>query len=301
VTATLKELLPDGVLAPGIWDALSARLAERAGFSCLLQGGFQLEATMVGAPDLGLMTASEVITQASNILAATTLPLIVDIDTGFGGVNNIWRTVRGLEMVGVSAVHIEDQTSPKHCPSIAAKSLQSREQAVLRVQAALDARRSDDFLVIARTDADGSFAELVERSNLYLEAGADVAMPMLMSVDGVPIAALSPDEQMDSFAKLAAEIDGYVYWNNRQVPVGYTAHDLISAGFNVVGFPIDGLRVSAAAIQRLFASIAEHGTAVPYYEDRPEDVMGAAEFATKLLALTEFTEREEKFTWTAPA
>jgi methylisocitrate lyase len=298
MTAPLKSLLGRGVVVPGVWDALSARLAERAGFSCLCLGSFQLEATLVGGPDLGLMTATEVTTQASRIIAATDLPLIVDIDTGFGGVNNIWRSVRDLELVGVSAVHIEDQTSPKHCPSIAGKDLQSRQEAVLRVQAAVDARRSEDFLIIARSDADTSFGELVTRSNMYLEAGADVAMPMLMSVDGVPIGNLTPDEQMESFAKLAAEIHGDVYWNNSTVPIGYTAADLVSAGYSLVNFPIDALRVSVVAIQRVFASIAAAGTAVSYYGDRPDDWIGAAQLATEFLALTDFTEREEKFTLT---
>ncbi len=298
MTEPLKALLTNGVVVPGIWDALSAKLAENAGFSSVVLGGFQLEATLVGAPDLGLITPTEVISRAASVLEATDLPLIVDIDNGFGGTANIWRTVRGLETLGVAAVHMEDQTSPKRCPSLLTATpveVHNREEAVLRVEAAIDARRTDDILIIARTDAP-TWDEVVLRSNLFLEAGADIAMPMLMHVDGVPIWDLSPDAQMENFAKLAAQIDGPVFWNNRSVPLGHTASDLFSAGYSVVGMPIDALRASVAAIERLFASLARYGTAVPYYEENPGDRIDAKQFATEFLGLNDFIERESRFT-----
>jgi len=120
---------------------------------------------------------------------------------------------------------------------------------------------------------------------------------MLMSVDGVPIGQLSPDQQMEKFAKLAAQIDGHVCWTNREVPVGYTTSDLISAGYSIVSYPIDALRVSIAAMRRLFASMMSSGTAVDYYNENPGDRLGAAELATSVLGLDGFMERETKFAW----
>jgi methylisocitrate lyase len=248
------------------------------------------------------MTATEVGIQAARIIAATELPVIVDIDTGFGGVNNIWRSVRDLELVGVAAVHIEDQASPKTCPAISTnKKLQPREEAVLRVEAAVDARRSDDFVIIARSDADSSFDELVTRSNLYLQAGADVAMPILMEVDGVPVTALSPDQQMETFQKLAAEIDGPVCWSNRAVPTGYTADDLVSAGFSLVLLPIAGLRVVIAGLRRLYGSYHATGNFASYFSERPDEMMSSLELASGALDLEGFLAREERFTWDADA
>src|SRR5687768_11111306 len=101
---SFKAMLAGGVVAPGVWDAATALLAKQAGFHCLYQSGYLHEATQIGAPDLGLMTLTEVASQASRIIAATDLPLVVDIDTGFGGVNNLWRTIRTLEAAGVAAV-----------------------------------------------------------------------------------------------------------------------------------------------------------------------------------------------------
>ena len=292
----LRAELARGVVAPPVWDALSARLAKAAGFRALAQSGFALEATQIGAPDLGLMTATEVGLQAMRIVAASDLPLIVDIDTGFGGINNIWRTVRDLELVGVAAVHIEDQASPKRCPNITTdKRMQPREEAVLRVKAAVDARRSDDFVIIARSDADFSFDELVNRSNLYLQAGADVAMPILMGIDGVPVSALPPDQQMTKYEKLAAEIGGPVCWCNQAVPRGYTADDLLSAGFSLVMLPIEGLRVVAAELRRLYASYRNSGNSASYFSERPGEVISSGELASEVLALDEFLAREKMF------
>jgi 2,3-dimethylmalate lyase len=291
---TFRDLVSNGVIVPGVWGALSAQLAKEAGFKSLALSGFALEATQVGAPDLGLMTATEVASQALRIISATDLPLIVDIDTGFGGVNNIWRTVRDLELLGVSAVHIEDQTSPKRCPNLSDTEVQTRDEAVLRVQAAVDARRSEEFVVIARSDAH-DFDELVIRSNIYLEAGADIAMPVLMSVNGIPIGDLPPDRQMETAAKLASEIDGDVCWTQRQIPPGYTATDIISAGYSIVMYPIDALRASVAGMRRLFASIAQEDTVTKHYEAHPEDEFISSEFAVEVLAMNDFVERERKF------
>jgi len=290
-----RSLLADGVVAPGVWDAGTALLAKQAGFDCLYQSGYLLEATQIGAPDIGLMTLTEVVSQAANIMAAADLPLVVDVDTGFGSVNNLWRTVRSLEAAGVSAIHLEDQTSPKRCPSISSNKMQPREEAVLRVEAAVDARRSDEFVIIGRTDANESLDEMVTRSNLYLSAGADVAMPVMLQADGVKIESMSPDEQMAAYAKLASMIDGPVCWSNKKIPDGYQAKDLIEAGYNLVILAGEALKASLTAVNRLYRTIITDGTPNRYFAENPSDFEMGHHMATELLGLDSFARREEQF------
>ncbi len=292
---SFKDVLAQGVVAPGVWDAGTALLAKNAGFSCLYQSGYLLEATQIGAPDLGLMTLTEVVSQASNIMAAVDLPLVVDVDTGFGGVNNLWRTVRSLEAAGVSAIHLEDQTNPKRCPSISGNTMQPREEAVLRVEAAVDARRSADFVIIGRTDDNSSFDEMVTRSNLYLSAGADAAMPVIQEVEGVKVANMTPDEQMATYAKLASMIDGPVCWSNRRIPNGYQAKDLIEAGYNLVILAGEALKASLTAVNQLYRTIIAEGTPNSYFDQNPSDFEMGLHMATELLGLDGFVEREERF------
>jgi methylisocitrate lyase len=292
---SFKTLLDEGVVAPGVWDAGTALLAKNAGFSCLYQSGYALEATQIGAPDLGLMTLTEVVSQASNIMGAADLPLVVDVDTGFGGVNNLWRTVRLLETAGVSAIHLEDQASPKRCPSISATKVQPREEAVLRVEAAVDARRSAEFVIIGRTDATESLDEMVTRSNLYLSAGADVAMPVMLQADGVKIASMSPDEQMAKYAELASMIDGPVCWSNKRIPDGYQAKDLIEAGYSLIILSGEALKASLTAVNRLYRTIMAEGTPNPYFASNPSDFEMGHQMASELLGLDSFVKREERF------
>lgn len=292
---SFKKSLADGVVAPGVWDAGTARLAKNAGFSCIYQSGYLLEATQIGAPDLGLMTLTEVVSQATNIMAAVDLPLVVDIDTGFGGVNNLWRTVRSLEAAGVSAIHLEDQASPKRCPSISNNKMQSREEAVLRVEAAVDARRSDEFVIIGRTDANESLDEMVTRSNRYLSAGADIAMPVMLEADGVKIESMSPDDQMAKYAELASMIDGPVCWSNKRIPDGYRAADLIDAGYSLIILAGEALKASLTAVNQLYRTIMAEGTPNSYFEDHPSDFEMGHQMATELLGLDSFVKREEQF------
>ena len=211
-THMLRQALVDGpVVAAGCFDPLSARLAEHVGFGALHVTGSGVEATQLGAPDLGLLTLSELAAHTARIAAAVDIPMICDVDTGFGGVDNIMRTVRELERSGVAGIHIEDQSFPKKSPLLDGRSILPRAEAVGRVQAALAARTDPDFVVVARSDADAiSFDEVVTRCNLYLEAGADAAFPMLMSYEGVPLHTLPRDQRIKVQRKLVEEIDGPV-------------------------------------------------------------------------------------------
>lgn len=264
-TTRLRRLLAGGtVVAPGIFDPFSARLAELAGFEALHLTGFGVEATQIGAPDLGLITLTELASHAARITDAVDLPVLADIDTGFGGVLNVRRTIRELERAGVAGVHIEDQAMPKHCPVIAGRTVVSRAEGVERVRAAVEARTDPDFVIVARTDADTvSLAEVVERSNLYLQAGADMAMPMALEVDGRSFASLPPPEQMDVLWRLVKEIDGPVMGMGAGAPAGYTTQDLADAGYAFVMFAADALSAAANAMAELFDEIRATGAIAP--------------------------------------
>ena len=149
--------------------SLSARIAEVAGFDAIHLTGYGVEATQIGAPDMGVISMAELAAHAGRMTAAISIPILADIDTGFGGANNIVRTICQMERAGVAGVHIEDQTFPKRCPVLEGRSIVSRDTAIGRIKAAVDARRDFDFVIVARTDADViSIDEAIERSKFSI-------------------------------------------------------------------------------------------------------------------------------------
>ena len=177
-TTQLRKLLaqPGCVVAPGVADAFAARLVKLEGFKALYMTGFGTSLTRLGMPDVGLLTASEMIDNASRIADAAELPLIADADTGYGNPINTRRTIRDYEKAGVAGVHIEDQAWPKRCGHLAGKRVIPTAEMVAKIKAACDARRDKDFVIITRTDAiaiEGLEAAL-ERGERYREAGADM-------------------------------------------------------------------------------------------------------------------------------
>ncbi len=163
-------------MAPGVFDCLTARLAERAGFDALYMTGSGVSISRLGAPDVALLSFSEILDQAKRIADVTRLPLIADADTGYGGPLNVIRTVRELERAGISAIQIEDQDWPKRCGHEPGRRLVSQSEMVGRIKAAVDARIDPDLVIVARTDArsDLGLDAALERAAAYGEAGADV-------------------------------------------------------------------------------------------------------------------------------
>ena len=166
------------VWAAGAWDALSAKFIEEAGFEALLTSGFAVSASFLGAPDAELYTMSENLTVVRNVIGAVKIPVVADIDTGYGNAINVMRTVREFEAAGASAVILEDQVAPKRCPiCVGGVEVIPMEEGVAKISAAKAARRNPDMLIIARTDVVDE-AEAIRRAKAYVAAGADIIQPI---------------------------------------------------------------------------------------------------------------------------
>ena len=255
---SLKERLrgDTAVLAPGIYDAFTALIAEQAGFEALYLSGASIAYTRLGRSDVGLTTATEVADTLARITERVATPVIVDADTGFGNALNTQRTVRAFERAGAAMVQLEDQTFPKRCGHLDGKTVVPTPEMCGKLRAALDARVSDQTLVLARTDAIAveGFDAAMERAEAYLDCG----------VDALFIEALRTPEQMqqacDRFAGriplLANMVEG------GKTPV-QSADELGRRGFRIVIFPGGTARAVGHLLQRYYGSLHQHRTTAP--------------------------------------
>ncbi len=182
---------PGALMAPGVADALNARLVRKHGFDAIYMTGAGTAATRLGMPDVGLLTMTEMIDNAQRIADSSGLPLIADADNGYGGVLNVRRTIQGFERAGVAGVHLEDQEFPKRCGHLAGKQLVPADEMVSKIRAAVDARIDPDFVIIARTDAIAveGFDAAIERAQRYREAGADALFVEAPNAQQLPLLA----------------------------------------------------------------------------------------------------------------
>jgi methylisocitrate lyase len=251
-TARFRELIAKGCVAlPGVPNAAMARQVERAGFDALYISGAGMANATAGMPDIGLLSLTEVVALAGYVVNAVTIPAIVDADTGFGGAENVARTIRELEAAGLAGCHIEDQEFPKRCGHLAGKSLVDLKEMVGKIQAAVASRRDPNFMIIARTDARAveDFDRAVERAGEYLAAGADAIFPE----------ALQSAEEFRDFAK---EIDLPLLANITEFgnsPL-LTFEQLADFGYRMVIFPQSAFRVSMKASEKFFAALNKSGT-----------------------------------------
>ncbi|MCC6795557.1 MAG: methylisocitrate lyase [Candidatus Hydrogenedentes bacterium] len=236
---------------PGAINALSARLIEQRGFEAIYVSGAVLANSVGGVPDIGLMTLSESALHCASIARVTTLPIIADADTGYGGPECAFRTVRALESVGVSGIHLEDQEFPKRCGHLEGKTLVSIEEFCEKIAAACEAKASEDFLLIARTDARGvtNYDDAVRRAHAYLEAGADAIFPE----------ALHTEEELKRFAD---DVDTILLANMTEF--GKTPYLSVEQfgelGYNVVIFPVTLQRAAMKAMDEALSTIRETGS-----------------------------------------
>jgi len=248
------------VFAPGIYHALDARLAEMAGHKAVYMSGYSTVLGQFGFPDLEMVTMTEMVENGKRIAEATTLPVIADCDTGYGGIHNVRRAVREYEKAGVAAVHIEDQTSPKRCGHIAGKQIVSREKARSRFEAAVDAKQSDDTVVIARTDAYGSsngdWEEHLERGRIYADAGVDLVWPEMPDPsreDAINYAETIHETHPD--LDLAFNYSSSFAWSQEDDPLTFA--ELGDMGYKYIFVTLFALHSGAYHVYEDFKTLAE--------------------------------------------
>jgi methylisocitrate lyase len=246
-----REALAKPPLAiPGVFNALTARLAERVGFHAVYQSGAALSAGL-GLPDVGLVTQTEFAQQAGYLASAVSIPVISDADTGFGEALAVERTVALFESAGLAGLHLEDQQLPKRCGHLSGKTLVSQEEMVSKLKAAVAARRDPDFVIIARTDARAGegFDAAVERGRAYVEAGADMIFPEALE---------TPDE----FGRFAQAVDAPLIANMTEFGKSplLSSAELAKLGYAAVLFPVTTLRVAMNAVENALNEIAREGT-----------------------------------------
>lgn len=237
----LRRLLNSGqiIMAPGAYDAWSAKLIEMAGFPAVYMTGYGVSASVLGQPDIGLISFQEMVTAAKNICACTKVPVIADADNGYGNTLNVIRTVSEYEAAGVSAIQMEDQLMPKRCGHMEGKQLISKKDMVAKVKAAVYARRDPDTVIIARTDAIAvnGYEDAIDRAIAYKEAGADVIF----------VEAMQTKEQVEN---AAAQIGAPLMAN--MVEHGKTpladAQYLYSMGFRIVIYPVSSLYAATKSV-----------------------------------------------------
>lgn len=257
----LRTLLenPGPIVGPCVYDCISARIAERVGFPLILHGGYNTAASMLGIPDIGLITMSEMIYAAKNIASAVEVPVLMDVDDGFGDIPNVIRTTQEAINSGLAGLYIEDQVFPKRSPSIGINECISIKGMTLKLKAIVHARTDmdPDFVVVARTHSSrvSGMDDAVRRSIAYSEAGAD-----LIFVDP----GYSKEIVEGEFRRIVEEIAPYVpcianMTENCGRPL-YTSAELYNMGFKVIIYPLTALMASAAALERVFVELKERGS-----------------------------------------
>jgi methylisocitrate lyase len=267
---------------PGAYDALSARIAQDAGFEAIQASGANIVACHYGVPDYSLVSAREMAEQTGRIASAVEVPVMGDADTGFGNAVNAYFTVQAFERAGAAGVNIEDQVMPKRCGHLEGKVLLSRDEAVAKIAAAAAARADPDFVINARTDALGVLGidEAVERANAYLAAGATLAF-----VVGA--------NSIDNIRAAVDRIDGPVAINlveGGKTPPGLTFELLESLGVARVSLPSTAMQAAVQALRTVFARVQETGSIDGY-----DELLCGFGVAQRLVGLADVFELEDRF------
>jgi 2,3-dimethylmalate lyase len=283
--ARARELMAGSapLVAPGAYDALSARLIEQAGFDAVYMTGFGTTASLIGRPDVGLLTGSEMVDNARRIVAAVDVPVIADADTGYGNAINVVRTVQLYEQAGVAGIQLEDQVMPKKCGHMSGKLLIGADEMVGKLRAAVEARRDPDLLIIARTDAVAVTGtdDAIARARAFADAGADV-----LFVE-------APTSEAD-IERVATELRGVAplvfNWAEGGRTPPLSLERIAELGFSLVIYPIGTLLAATAGIRSLLATLKRDGVPTAALDDVPT----FGEF-TDLIGLPEVQRLEQRF------
>jgi methylisocitrate lyase len=252
-TTLFRKLMLDKEIfvIPGCHDALSAKIVELVGFKAVTMGGYAASAASLAKPDVSLLTLTEYVNIARNVVQAVDLPLFVDGDTGHGNVTNVGRTVRVFENAGVAALFIEDQVFPKRCGHMEGKQIIPTAEMVAKVKAAVDARVDEDLVIMARTDAIAVYGidDAIERANLYREAGADLIF-------------VEAPRSVEEMRRINTNVDAptlAIQLEGGKTPL-LTTKDLQEIGFNVVVYPNATVYATAWALKGLWETLKKEGT-----------------------------------------
>jgi len=281
----LRELLAgtEPVLAPGAYDALTTRLVEQAGFEAVYMTGFGTAASLLGRPDIGLLSFGEMVDNARRIVQAVEVPVIADADDGYGNPINVVRTVREYEAAGVSAIHIEDQVSPKKCGHMEGKQVIDTSEMIEKVRAAVEARHSEDFVIIGRTDAraveglDGA----LERARRYREAGADVLF----------VEAPQSEKEIAAVAEAFPDVPLLFNWVESGKTPPVPLERLKELGFRLIIFPVSTLLAATRSVREVLARIYTDGSPIQIMEDQ---LLPLGDF-TDFIGMPEIQDLEERF------
>jgi methylisocitrate lyase len=257
--ARFRELIAQGCVSmPGVPNAAIARQVERAGFEAVYISGAGLANATAGVPDIGLLSLNEVAQLAGYVVEAVRIPCVVDADTGFGGAENVARTIRQLERAGLAGCHIEDQEFPKRCGHLAGKSLVDIDEMTGKIEAAVAARLDPDFLIIARTDARAveDFEQTVRRALRYIEAGADAIFPE----------ALQSEQEFRDFAG-AVRVPLVANMTEFGKSPLLTIDDLRDFGYRMVIFPMSAFRVAMKASEKFLRDLKARGSQAEWIDE----------------------------------
>jgi methylisocitrate lyase len=255
---SLREKIEDKkniLVLPGVFDALTAKIAENVGFDAMFQTGYGSAASLLGMPDYGFLNAGETIENATRIIRSVDSPVIVDIDTGYGNPLTVWKIVRDLESIGAAGIFIEDQIWPKRCGHMQGKDVIGMEDYISKLRAALEARKSKEFIVVARTDSRAPLGldEAIRRGRAYREVGADVIF-------------IEAPRSVAELKKVTNEIDAPLVANMIEdgITPNMNAKRLLDIGYRIAVFPLSGLYAATYAVNEVFTELKRKGTTVKH-------------------------------------
>lgn len=251
---TLRKMINDSskpLVIPGVYDAIGAKIAQKAGFEAMFQTGYGTSATLFGMPDYGFIGSTETIENARRICRAVSVPVIVDSDTGYGNALSVWKLVNELESAGAAGIFLEDQRWPKRCGHMSGKEVIEKEEYAEKLQAALDARKSKDFIIVARTDARATkgLDDAIERGRYYRKIGADVIF-------------VEAPKSIDEMREIGRSINAPLVANMIEggaTPVIPSA-TLHKMGFRIILYPLSVLFANAFASIQILKELKKSGT-----------------------------------------
>lgn len=269
------------IVLPGVFDALSAKVAENAGFEAMFQTGYGSAASLLGMPDFGFLNAGENIDNARRIIRSVNLPVIIDVDTGYGNPLTVWKIVNDLVAYGAAGIFLEDQIWPKRCGHMRGKDVIGVDEYIQKLKAAVTASENKNFVIVARTDARAplGFDEAIERGRLYRKEGADVVF-------------VEAPQSEDELREIPKKIDAPLLANmiENGVTPTFSADELKTMGYSMVVFPLSGLYGAAYAMKKIFSQLKRTGST----EGSKDMMLDFNEF-NDLVELPRFMQMEKKY------